>query len=194
MIIINKSTVPYDIKLKGDVCMLKNDFKKWMEINNYKNDYLKVTDTGFSINGMQEVSFNKFDRYEFDLWSFSFTYDNAIIPNFDRIKIELYGDWDLYVYFISENECVARHYRTHHNPKYEDFEDDDDNNLDCSLEAIKELYGKDFNQSNLGTVERVNIEDEEYDYSYEQLEELYDTLDNLTNDVADAIEIINNRK
>ena len=89
------------------------------------------------------------------------TYDNAIIPNVDKIKVELYGDYDLYIYFISENECVARHYRSHYNPKYEDFEDDDDNNVD---------------------------------YSYEQLEELYETLDNLANDVADAIELINNRK
>ena len=161
MIIINKNTVPYDIRLKGDVFMLRNDLREWMENNGYKNDYLKVTDTGFSINGMQEVSFNKFDRYEFDSWSFAMTYDNAIIPNVDRIKVELYGDYDLYIYFISENECVSRHYRTHHNPKYEDFEDDDDNNVD---------------------------------YSYEQLEELYETLDNLANDVADAIEIINNRK
>ena len=76
----------------------------------------------------------------------------------DKIKVELYGDYDLYVYFISESECVSRHYRTHRNPHYEDFDD------------------------------------EEYDYSYEQLEELYETLDNLANDVADAIELINNRK
>lgn len=158
MIIINKNTAPYDIKLKGDVCMLKNDLREWMENNGYKNDYFQVTDEGFSINGMQEVSFNKFDRYEFDLWSFSMTYDNAIIPNVDKIKVELYGDYDLYVYFISESECVSRHYRTHRNPHYEDFDD------------------------------------EEYDYSYEQLEELYETLDNLANDVADAIELINNRK
>lgn len=158
MIIINKNTVPYNIRLKGDVSMLKNDLREWMENNGYKNDYFNVTDTGFSINGMQEVSFNKFDRYEFDLWSFAMIYDNTIIPNFDRIKVELYGDYDLYIYFISESECVARHYRSHYNPKYEDFED------------------------------------EEYDYSYEQLEELYETLDNLANDVADAIELINNRK
>jgi hypothetical protein len=165
MIIINKNTAPYDIKLKGDVWMLKNDLREWMENSGYKNDYLKITDTGFSINGMQEVSFTKFDRYEFDTWSFAMIYDNAIIPNVDKIKVELYEDWDLYVYFISENECVARHYRTHHNPKYEGLEDDDD-----------------------------NIEDKEYDYSYEHLEELYDVLDNLANDVADAIEMINNRK
>ena len=193
MIVINKITVPYDIKLKGDVNMLKDDLKKWMEINNYKNDYLKVTDTGFSINGMQEVSYDKFDRYEFDLWSFSMTYDNAMLPNLDKIKVELYGDWDLYVYFISESECVVRHHRTHHNPKYNDFEDDDDNNVGYPLEAVKELYGKDFDQCNLGTVERVNAEDEENDY-YEHLEELYDTLDSLASYVADAIEMINNNR